>query len=221
MPDDTLKPALRTALRLHEIGDASPYRLFFAGKGKSGASFGFMQGDLAAGQPIVQSTFRQVLGAAGVSDADITAFAARLSVHLIDNPLTPAENDLIGGALNSDAGRPLIDAMDDDIISNVYAQLDSCVTAAQQANRMIAPKAQIYTALWINMTGAPNVLLRWLSGQPVAMARPVPVAPAVVDGAAMEAYLGATSYYTENPQNLPHMMQCAAAGMAQLGGAGG
>jgi hypothetical protein len=51
MVDEMLKPALRVALRLHEIGDLSPYQLGFAGKGKSGASFGFMQADLAAGQP--------------------------------------------------------------------------------------------------------------------------------------------------------------------------
>ena len=32
----------------------------------------------------------------------------------------------------------------------------------------------------------------------------------------MEAYLRATSYYSENPGNFPHAMQCAAAGMAVL-----
>jgi hypothetical protein len=53
MPEENLKPALRRALQVHEIGDETPYRLFFAAKGKSGASFGFMQGDLAGKQPVV------------------------------------------------------------------------------------------------------------------------------------------------------------------------
>ena len=59
MPQESVKPALRAGLRMHEIGSASPYKLFFAAKGKSGASFGFMQGDLAAGQPDVTKTFRR------------------------------------------------------------------------------------------------------------------------------------------------------------------
>ena len=40
MPKEELKPGLRLALRLHEIGDATPYRLFFAGKGTSGRCMG-------------------------------------------------------------------------------------------------------------------------------------------------------------------------------------
>ena len=51
MPVKPLKSALRFALRLHEIGDQSPYHLMFAAKGKSGASFGFMPGDLEEGRP--------------------------------------------------------------------------------------------------------------------------------------------------------------------------
>jgi len=46
---DDLQAAIRFGLRLDEIGGGSPYKLCFAGKGKSGASFGFMQGDMAAG----------------------------------------------------------------------------------------------------------------------------------------------------------------------------
>src|SRR4051812_22929089 len=43
---DELTAALKAAVRKNEIGDASPYQLSFARKDKSGASFGFMQGDL-------------------------------------------------------------------------------------------------------------------------------------------------------------------------------
>jgi hypothetical protein len=36
--DERTKDAIRTALRVNEIGRESPYKLSFAGKGKSGAS---------------------------------------------------------------------------------------------------------------------------------------------------------------------------------------
>src|SRR5262249_48916122 len=99
MPDDLLKPALRAALRVHEIGDASPYQLSFAGKGKSGASFGFMQGDLAAGQSEVKAAFSAILADAGMDPATVAGFLGRLSVHLVGNPLTPPETTRINAAL--------------------------------------------------------------------------------------------------------------------------
>jgi hypothetical protein len=51
-PSSALENALRSAVRFNEISDETPYRLSFAGKGTSGGSFGFMQGDLAAGQTV-------------------------------------------------------------------------------------------------------------------------------------------------------------------------
>lgn len=81
MPHVQFTPALTAALRMHEIGTNTPYRLYFAGKAKSGASFGFMQGDLAASQDIVTKTFVTILSLAGVADADIKDFCKVLSVH--------------------------------------------------------------------------------------------------------------------------------------------
>lgn len=214
MVDETLKPALRTALRLHEIGDASPYQLCFAGKGKSGASFGFMQGDMAAGQPEVHETFRGALQAAGIPGDTINDFAARLSVPLVACPLTQDERAQVNAALQ--ASKSLVDTMDETILDKVYASLDTCIARAGP-NRTIAPKALIYMVLWINMTGPPTSLLVWLGGGRPALRKPVPPAGAIVDGPAMETYLAATDYFAENPQNMPHMMQCAAAGVAVLG----
>lgn len=217
MPDDTLKPGLLRALQLHEIGSASPYRLFFAGKGKSGASFGFMQGDLAAGQPVAQETFRAVLEAAGVPAAKARKIEEALSVHLIANPLSEADAALVNDALDSPAGRPLVDAMDEEIAKGVFKELDRCIAAAASSGRKIQAKAQIYMALWINMTGPPSVLLRWLRGQAVQMAKPMrPPPPSIVTAAATEAYLLATDYYTENPRNFEHMKHCTAEGAALL-----
>ena len=216
MPDDAIKPALRTALRLHEIGDDTPYKMFFAGKGKSGGSFGFMQGDLAAGQANVKTTFRAVMAAAGVAAAKTQAIEAALSVHCIDNPLGASDTKLVNNALASDTGRPRVDAMDEDILGDVYAGLDKCISTASAAGRTIETKALLYLAMWINMTGPPSTVLKWLDGKPVSLAKPIGKAGAVVDAPAIEAYLRATSYYSENPGNFPHAMQCAAAGMAAL-----
>jgi len=86
MPDSALKPALRAPLRRNEIGRGSPYRLYAAGKVKSGASFGFMQGDMAAEQAIVHETFQEALASTGVPLGAISSLAKRLSVPLIDDP---------------------------------------------------------------------------------------------------------------------------------------
>jgi hypothetical protein len=209
-----LDPALRAALRLHEIGTASPYRLFFAGKGKSGASFGFMQGDLAAGQPEVTKTFHDSLAAASFQEGQISSFTQQLSVHLIKNPLSLSDTNSIDAALL--ASRTLVDTMDGQILSGVYEQLQRCIATATAAGRTIADKALIYMALWINMSGPATKLLDWLSGRDPGLTRPIPVAATLVDGVAMETYLQATSYYSENPGNFSHMLQCAAAGAALL-----
>ena len=211
--DQGLTKALKTALRLHEIGDASPYVLSFAGKAKSGASFGFMQGDLAAGQPSVRDAFRAALTAAGVPDAQITDIMRRLSVHLISNPLTATETALVNAALASPAGRSVVDAMDDTIFQQVNRHVQDCLNAAAASRRQVAPKAEIYMALWINMSGPPTTLLHWLSGASVTLTTTLPPPPMTVDAAAMETYLHATSYFSENPHNFAHMTQSAAAGM--------
>jgi len=214
-PIEGLKPGLRLALRLHEIGDASPYRLFFAGKGTSGASFGFMQGDLNAGQANVTATFRNAMSAAGMDAGEIANLLARLAVHLLGNPLSQDETQRVNAALL--ASRALVDAMDESILQDIYTQLGKCTAAAQNANRQIAPKALIYMALWINMTGPPTKLLDWLRGGDPGLQTPLPPLGNTVQGADMEGYLRATEYYSENPGNLPHMLDSAARGAAALG----
>lgn len=216
MLDESIKMALRTSLRLHEIGDKSPYRIFFAAKGKSGGSFGFMQGDLAAGQSGVVATFEAVLKAASVSAAKGRSILDALCVHVVKNPLSAADTQLVNDALSAPKGRLLVDRMDDDILSGVHAGLEKCLSAASAMGRAIEPKALIYMAMWINMSGPPTKLLQWLAGKSISMATPLGKAPSIVTGLAMENYLRATNYYYENPGNLPHAMQCAAAGMAAM-----
>ena len=220
MPDEDIEPALRAALRWNEIGTGSPYRLYFAGKGKSGASFGFMQGDMAAGQAVVQRTFQAALADAGVPAGAISSLDKRLSVPLIADPLSPGERDMVNAALL--AGRGRVDAMDEAILQDVYGALDACVAAAAGAGSVIASSGLIYIALWVNMAGKPTKLLTWLRGTDPGLARPMPQPPGrLFDGGAMEAYLRATSYFLENPENFPHTHEAAMAGLALLPPAGG
>lgn len=214
--DDPVQKTISTALRLHEIGNASPYQISFAGKGKSGGSFGFMQGDLAARQPAVGSTFLRVLAAAGVPAEKAESLKSLLSVHTIANPLTPQDTALINRALNSQAGRVLVDAMDQEIFRVVCDDLSKCMAIADENERTISLKALLYIAMWINMSGPPSTLLDWLSGKNVTFDNHVSVPPPekIVDGVAMERYLQATHYFSANPANFKRLRQCAADALA-------
>jgi hypothetical protein len=216
MLDEDLKPAVRAALRMHEIGSATPYQIMFAGKGASGGSFGFMQGDLAAGPAHVKTTFRALLAAASVPLPKAQAMEALVAVHCVENPLNATDTRTVNAAMASSAGRGLVDGMDETLLGSIYAGLEACQAAADTKGRAIEPQALVYLAMWINMTGAPSMVLNWLSGKPVNLARPAPRLGATVDGPAMEAYLQATSYYVANPRNFPHMVESAAAGMSAM-----
>jgi hypothetical protein len=209
----TMQTALMTAVRMHEIGDKTPYKLYFAGKGKSGASFGFMQGDMHAGPDLVRTAFTDALSAAGISDDHIAAIAKQLAAPLIGDPLSPGDSNLANSALDASRGRTQVDGMDKTLFGGCCAELEQCTSAASKAGRQIAPKAQLYMLMWINMSGKPTTLLDWISGSAVTMAKAVPAPGPIIDGEAMEAYLLATPYFSENPQNFPHIQACAAAGM--------
>ena len=214
MPDEALKPALRKALRVHEIGDDTPYRLTFAGKDHSGGSFGFMQGDLAAGQSEARQTFQAALQAANFSNAEINDILAKVGVPVHSNPLSAALTARIDAALL--ASRDLVDQMDEKILGKVYVQIDKCSAHASAQGRTIAGKALLYMAMWINMTGPPSKLLTWIDGGDPELTHHIPPAQALIDSDAMETYLEATKYYTDHPGNLPHLRQSAAAGVALL-----
>lgn len=213
--DDPVRERISAAMRLNEIGDASPYKISFAGKGNSGASFGFMQGDLAAGQPVVRDTFEKVLSAANVAADKAQQLLAELSVPTVDNPLTPDDNALVNAALDSLDGQKLVNAMDQAILADVFNEVDRCIAAATDSHRGISLKALLYMAMWINMSGPPTTLLRWLGGDNVAFdsLASVPSPGAIIDGLAMEGYLRQTSYFSAHPANFKHLQQCAAAAL--------
>jgi hypothetical protein len=213
MVDDTLKPALRAALRCNEIGDRTPYEISFAAKGNSGASFGFMQGDMAV-QPIARDTFRAAMAAAGIAQSRIDVWVTKLSQHVAHNPLSASDTNEIDAALKAHSA--LVDAMDEKIITGVYNSLDKCADAAADGGCTIRPAALIYMALWINMTGAPTSLLKWLSGDDPGLEAPIPPAAPAVDEAKIQKYLGATKYFRQNPKNLKNFTSCAKKGATLL-----
>jgi len=125
MPDPAILPALRATIRENEIGAKSPYELEFAQKGQSGASFGFMQGDMHV-QKDARDTMVAVLTAAGVAPAKITQLMTALTPALPKgNPLNAADAKLVNDALNSATGRPLVDAMDQRIFQGIAKDVDA------------------------------------------------------------------------------------------------
>ena len=212
MVDSTIFPALRTAIKQNELGTASPYCLSYARLGQSGASFGIFQGDTNV-NPLARSTLTTVLNAAGIADATVAGIMAAVSRPLPNgNPLSPADTGLANAALASTLGQPIVDQMDGQLMQTVLNGIDSCVAAS--GARPIDPEAQLYIALWVNMTGAPTTLARWLAGTTVgSLAPPDGV---TVSAADLQNYLLASAYFRNNPRNFPHMQASVAAGVALL-----
>jgi len=212
--DQTLVPAISATVRANEIGGASPYELSYARKDKSGASFGFMQGDTNA-NPLARQTLRDVFNAGKVD----TAAASRILTAVCrglpgGNPLDAADTATANAALHSAAGRPLVDAMDLRLMQGVLNNLDRCVAAAQTRGQTLSGLAHLYIAPWINMTGAPTTLITWLKGATVNGVA-APVGP-VVDGDEVSVYLHSQTYFQNNPKNFKHYVESVNAGAPLL-----
>jgi len=212
MVDSAFFPAIRAAIKENELGDASPYCLSYARLGQSGASFGIFQGDTNV-NPLARSTLSAVLNAAGLDDATVAGILAAVSRPLPDgNPLSPDDTRLANAALDSTVGQPIVDRMDDELMQTVLKGIDSCIAAS--GTRPIDPEAQLYIALWVNMTGAPTTLARWLGG--TAIDGLAPPEGATVSADDLRNYLLASAYFRNNPRNFPHMQASVAAGAALL-----
>ncbi|HEV2677278.1 MAG TPA: hypothetical protein VGV37_22310 [Aliidongia sp.] len=212
MVDQALYPAIRAAIKQNELGNASPYCLSYARRGQSGASFGAFQGDTNVND-LARSTLTDVLNAAGTADDAVAALLAAVSRPLPNgNPLSPSNTALVNDALASAFGQPIVDRMDDRLMQTVLAGIDSCIAASGQ--RPIDPAAQLYLALWINMTGAPTTVCKWLGGSEIAgLAPPAGTTVAPQD---VENYLQASAYFRENPRNFTHLQASVQAGVALL-----
>lgn len=214
MADSNFLPAIREALKQNESGDAPTYALSYAKLGKSGASFGIFQGDTAAEKRVLD-VLRQVLEAAKLDPVVVTSILAKVSVPCPNGSrLTDGESKAADAALDSDRGRALVDAMDRATLDIALAGLDSCIAAAGKKGWLITPEAQLYIPLWVNMTGPPTLLLKWLGGTPVLKVPP-PAGPDITK-ADMETYLGATSYFVAHAKNFKTMKESVAAGAKLL-----
>ncbi len=214
MVNPDLVPAIREAIKQNEIGKASPYCLSYACLGASGASFGIFQGDTNVNHR-ARDTLRQALqqsGAAAMAVDRIMAAIGQPCPH--GNPLGAADTALTTEALDSPGGRDLVDAMDQALLGIVLGELDSCVAAVAGRTIAIAAEALLYIALWVNMTGAPTTLCKWLAGTQEAGVAP-PAGPTVTAGA-IEAYLQANSYFRVHPHNFVHMQDSVAAAVPLL-----
>jgi len=206
-----LQAVIEDAIVRHELGKASPYALSFALLGGSGASFGRFQGDTAK-SPLARATLAAILSRNHVDGADsdrILALLERPCPH--GDPLAPDDSKLVADALDSVAGQAAVDAMDAQLLQQVLAELQTSIDAGVAAARPCADIAQLYIAMWINMTGAPDTLNRWIRG---AAFNGVASPTGAIGEAEISTYLHATRFFTQYPSNFPNMQQSARAAMA-------
>ncbi len=209
--DAAVQASITRLLLEHEIGgDAGlPYRLSFAGKGNSGASFGATQGDLNTNTEC-RPVFITILNQRG----DVTAFgtAKRQAVFAAligkPNPCDPFGDAgktvaAINAALDHPASRPQIDAMDKAQLGRVLAMVGVSAAMAAAAGRNLAPACLAALALYCNQFGAPNTANQWFSGQTVTLngkaVPPPPPGPLGLES--LLGYIGQTKYYSQNPKN--------------------
>jgi len=203
MVDTALIPAIRGAIKANELGDASPYALSYAQLGASGASFGIFQGDTNVNHTARATLLQALQNNATAADAVTRVMAAVSQPCPNGNPLSPDDTTAANAALSCPDGQTRVDTMDDTLLNVVLGELDSCTAAAATRNQTIDPQAQLYIALWVNMTGAPDTLNKWLSGtQEVGLAPPV---GPVVTPQNLQNYLRANVYFQMHPRNFVHM----------------
>lgn len=205
MVDPRLLPSIREAIKQNEIGNASPYELSYARLGQSGASFGVFQGDTNVSHE-ARATLAAALKTGGADDDAVTRIIGLVGRACPNgNPLTAPDTQLANNALSSPAGRQLVDRMDDKLLAVVLNECDTCIATAAGRNLTIDPVALLYIALWVNMTGPPGVLSRWLSGT-TELGLPPPAGP-VVTRHNIESYLHSSKFFMLHPKNFVHMQQ--------------
>jgi hypothetical protein len=212
--DVAVIPAIKVAIQTNELGKASPYCLSYACLGASGASFGIFQGDTNVNHE-ARDTLLQALTAAGGSEDVCNRIIAAVSKPCPNgNPLSQDDTMFANAALASTEGRALVDAMDDRLLRVVLGELDTCVAAAATTRQTIESVVLLYIALWVNMTGAPGTLNKWLSGtEEVGLASPV---GPMVTQQNIENYLQANTFFRLHPRNFVHMQDSVRAAVPSL-----
>jgi hypothetical protein len=203
MVDSALVPAIREAIKQNEIGDASPYCLSYACLGTSGASFGVFQGDTNVNQT-ARATLVRILQAAGTGADAIARISAAVSQPCPrGNPLNASDTAVANAALASTKGKAIVDGMDSSLLHSLLGELDGSIAAAAGRKLIIDPVALLYIALWVNMTGGPDTLDKWLAGTEQLGVAP-PAGPTVTQHD-IQTYLRASAYFRQHPKNFAHM----------------
>lgn len=211
MIDEATLIKIRSAVRYNEIGDGSPYRISFAGKGNSGGSFGVYQGDAHSDQPRVTGYLTRVLHDGGMDGPDIVRIVSAVSGRCLENPLNDIDTAAVNRSLSAPNGVAEVDEMDTELESTVANGVRLCMDAAGRRRATLDLQSSLYIACWTNMTGVPHQLAGWLGGALTYQLNSP--AGAYITGRDLEAYLGRTDYFSKNPQNFLHLQQCVARAM--------
>jgi len=214
MTDPAMIPAIKAAIHANELGPLSPYKLHFAKKGNSGASFGVFQNDTAANRAALV-TLTEILEGARLPAEQVQRITRLVGRPCPANPLSPADDAAVNAALASPEGHHRVDALDTVQLHVVCGYLDQAVTASRAP---IDGEAQLAICLWSNMTGKPTTVLTWLRGASVTQAGGMVAPPGdpVAFAGDMTRYLKSTKFFIENPANWKHFAGSVAIGAALL-----
>ena len=213
MTDPAMLPAIKAAIRANEIGSQSPYKLSFAKKGNSGASYGVFQNDTYANRAAL-TTLTQILTSAGLPADQVQRISGLLGRPCPTNPLSAADEAAVNAALASAGGQAQVDALDSTQLQIVTGYLDQALAASTAP---VNGDAQLAICLWCNMTGKPTTLMTWLRGASVTQGGGTVAPPGnPVSLADMTRYLKATQFFVQNPGNWAHFSNSVAAGVPLL-----
>lgn len=215
MTDPAMLPAIKAAIRSNEIGSQSPYKLSFAKKGNSGASYGVFQNDTYANRTAL-TTLTQILSDAGLPADQVQRITGLLGRPCPTDPLSVTDEAAVNAALASTDGQAQVDALDSAQLQIVTGYLDQALAASAAP---VNGDAQLAICLWCNMTGKPTTLMTWLRGASISQPGGTVAPPGnPVTLADMTRYLKSTQFFLQNPGNWTHFSNSVATGAALLPG---
>ena len=142
----------------------------------------------------------------------------QLSVPLYTNPLSEQDDRVVERALAS----PLAVTSSTKWTHRSWrmcSNLNDCDRSAGNAGNKIEPICKLYMALWINMTGPPTTLKKWVSGNEIWLdhhRNRIPPPTGQVTEPMIVNYLKSTDFFVANPQNFNHMQEAVSAGAGYL-----
>lgn len=214
-PASPIAAKIRAALRANELGPADPYALSYAGIGESGPSYGVFQNDVYASSA-ARATLWNILMTTGTPSKPASVLVDALRVPCRVCPLGVADEATVLAALASAPGRALVDALDGVTLAMVLGYVGRALDSAAGAGKTLDDGAACAVALWVNMTGAPATLDRWLGGEAVTIdgVDLAPPAGPVVSQADIEGYLAHTQFFEQHARNLAHLQASIVTGLA-------